>query len=120
MKIRGFLLVILISVPALAWGAPPGAGKPAAPAYNRPYPVRGMVMANVRRIFGAPVRVLPPDPLTAGGPLRPPINRWVYRHFTVYFERNRVIHTIPTHSFKPPRVYAPVAGSSDQGGLKDR
>lgn len=110
MKIRGFLLGILISVPTAAWCAP-GAGQPVAPAYNRPYPVRGMTMANVRRIFGAPVRILPPDPRTAGGPLRPPINRWVYSRFTVYFERNRVIHTVSTHSFKPPRVYAPAPGS---------
>lgn len=61
-------------------------------------PTRGMTMAQVERKFGAPVNKLP----TRGGdaPLHPPINRWQYDHYIVYFERNRVIHAVinpPAH-----------------------
>lgn len=80
---------------------------PPAAKFNRSYPVRGMTMNNVRLIFGSPEKILPPDPRTAGGPLRPPINRWIYPHFIVYFERNRVINTVQTHPFNGVHVYSP-------------
>lgn len=56
-------------------------------------PRRGMSMAQVEQRFGAPVSKLPP----AGGdsPRHPTINRWRYSGYTVYFERNRVIHSVP-------------------------
>lgn len=55
-------------------------------------PTRGMSMAAVENRFGKPLEVLP----TRGGdaPRHPPINRWRYAGFTVYFERNRVIHSV--------------------------
>lgn len=55
-------------------------------------PSRGLSMAQVERRYGAPLDKLP----TAGGgaPRQPPINRWRYQGFTVYFERNRVIHSV--------------------------
>jgi hypothetical protein len=55
-------------------------------------PTRGMSMAQVESRFGAPVDKLP----AAGGdaPRHPTINRWRYAGYTVYFERNRVIHTV--------------------------
>jgi len=55
-------------------------------------PVRGLSMAQVERRHGAPVEKLP----TAGGgkPRQPPINRWRYNGYTVYFERERVIHSV--------------------------
>ncbi len=55
-------------------------------------PTRGMTMAQVERRFGAPSEKLP----AAGGdaPRHPTINRWRYTGYTVYFERNRVIHTV--------------------------
>ena len=55
-------------------------------------PQRGMSMAQVERRYGAPVDKLP----TAGGdaPRHPPINRWRYNGYTVYFERSRVIHSV--------------------------
>jgi hypothetical protein len=55
-------------------------------------PRRGLSMAQVERLYGAPVEKLP----TAGGdaPRHPPINRWRYNGYTVYFERNRVIHSV--------------------------
>lgn len=56
-------------------------------------PIRGMSMENVEHIFGAPQEKLPavPDP---GNKLHPPITRWVYPNYVVYFEYNVVIHTV--------------------------
>ena len=55
-------------------------------------PRRGMSMAQVESRYGAPSSKLP----TAGGdaPLHPPINRWVYPNYIVYFERNHVINSV--------------------------
>ena len=55
-------------------------------------PVRGLSMAQVERRFGAPLEKMP----AAGGdaPLHPVINRWRYGGYIVYFERNRVIHSV--------------------------
>ncbi|MDE2236039.1 MAG: hypothetical protein KGL13_03485 [Gammaproteobacteria bacterium] len=63
-------------------------------------PTRGMSMANVEHIFGAPQEKLPavPDP---GTKLHPPITRWIYPNYVVYFEYNVVIHTVlKQHPFK--------------------
>lgn len=61
-------------------------------------PTRGMTMDQVKAEFGAPLNVLP----TRGGhmPQRPPINRWEYQDFTVYFERSMVIHSV----INPPSI----------------
>ncbi|MCK9539628.1 hypothetical protein [Dokdonella sp.] len=71
----------------------------AANAYTGALPVRGLSMADVERRFGAPMDKLP----TAGGDTRlhPPINRWRYAGFTVYFERNRVIHSVANAAARP-------------------
>jgi hypothetical protein len=55
-------------------------------------PTRGQTMAMVRARFGAPNEELPP----VGGdrPRHPPITRWVYPAFTVYFEHDRVIDAV--------------------------
>ncbi len=55
-------------------------------------PRRGMTMAQVEREYGAPLRKLQ----TRGGdtPRHPPINRWEYAKYIVYFERNHVIHSV--------------------------
>ena len=55
-------------------------------------PRRGLTMAQVERMYGAPSSKLP----TAGGDtaLHPPINRWVYPNYIVYFERNHVINSV--------------------------
>lgn len=73
-------------------------------------PSRGMTMAQVRARFGAPRKTLPPDPATAQGPLKPPIVRWVYPDFDVYFERGVVIHTVFTHPRKAPPIYTSTGG----------
>lgn len=60
--------------------------KPApAPAFT--LPKRGTLMADVEREFGKPARAV-----AAVG--TPPITRWEYQHFTIYFERDRVLHAV--------------------------
>ena len=55
-------------------------------------PARGLTMAQVEKRYGAPLRKLQPR----GGDTRlhPVIHRWEYSDFIVYFERNRVIHSV--------------------------
>jgi hypothetical protein len=50
-------------------------------------PTRGMTMTQVAARFGAPESKLP-----AVG--KPPISRWEYPGFVVYFENDYVIHSV--------------------------
>ena len=50
-------------------------------------PARGMTMTQVASKFGTPV-----TKLAAVG--NPPISRWEYPGFVVYFERDRVLHSV--------------------------
>jgi hypothetical protein len=52
-------------------------------------PTRGMHMAQVEKRFGAPMTRHP-----AVG--RPPITRWDYPEYSVFFEGHTVIHTVVT------------------------
>jgi hypothetical protein len=63
-------------------------------------PSRGMSMAQVEKRYGAPIEKLP----AAGGdkPHHPLINRWRYAGYTVYFERSRVIHSVPDATAPAP------------------
>lgn len=56
-------------------------------------PTRGMTMTQVKARFGPPQRVRAP----VG---QPPITRWYYPGFTVYFERNLTLDTVinPAHA----------------------
>lgn len=50
-------------------------------------PRRGASMDTVRASLGEPRRIV--------GPVgEPPITRWVYDDFTVYFEHQRVLHSV--------------------------
>lgn len=69
---------------------------PTTPATTKPIkvevddmPGRGASMAQVEKRFGQPREKLPP----VG---EPPITRWVYGDYTVYFEHQYVIHSV-TH-----------------------
>ncbi|MDY6946906.1 MAG: hypothetical protein SXG53_14415 [Pseudomonadota bacterium] len=59
---------------------------PAAASQTRG-PARGMSMEKVEATFGAPTSRVP-----AVG--EPPISRWEYPGFVVYFENQLVIHTV--------------------------
>ena len=58
--------------------------------YNMPR--RGMTMDQVKRQYGAPLKVL----ATRGGSSKhqPPIHRWEYSKYIVYFEYSHVIHSV--------------------------
>lgn len=53
-------------------------------------PPRGMTMKKVRKWFGDPVKKYPP----VG---KPPITRWEYPDYIVYFEYDRVITSVHKH-----------------------
>lgn len=56
-------------------------------AASNPHPERGEVMNKVEARFGPPLHRV--------GPVGdPPITRWVYEGFTVYFEHSHVITTV--------------------------
>ena len=57
-------------------------------------PARGMTMDQVATKFGAPVTKVP-----AVG--KPPISRWEYPGFIVYFESEHVIHSVVADSAAP-------------------
>ncbi len=50
-------------------------------------PTKGMSKERVRSLFGEPLEDIP-----AKG--QPPISRWKYQEFTVYFDSNTVIHCV--------------------------
>lgn len=52
-------------------------------------PSRGLNQAQVEQQFGAPTDIYSP----VG---EPPISRWVYPGFTVYFENDLVLHSVST------------------------
>ncbi len=84
---------------------------PAAPAaapaagYSVTLPGRGMTMDQVEARFGPPRERLP----SVGDP---PITRWVYDDFTVYFEYEYVINAVPNVGMPKPAA-APEAGSEE-------
>ncbi|NIB41266.1 hypothetical protein HBA55_16815 [Pseudomaricurvus alkylphenolicus] len=53
-------------------------------------PALGMSMAEVRAAFGEPVEQREPRG-------EPPISRWEYERFVVYFESDIVIHSVIKH-----------------------
>lgn len=61
-------------------------------------PKRGSTMGEVEKRFGAPVTR---HPTVGGAPRQPPITRWDYNRFAVFFEKDRVIHTVVTGAEAP-------------------
>ena len=70
-----------------------------APATS-PIPLKGMNMDDVRTRFGNADRALP-----AVG--NPPITRWIYKDYVVYFEYSHVIHAVR------PREEVPETAGAD-------
>lgn len=88
------LLILLACVPARAEeeivDPEPGQLNPAEIVEKLPtMPERGITKTAVRERLGEPQRKVP----AVGDP---PISRWVYDRFTVYFEHDRVLHSV-TH-----------------------
>jgi hypothetical protein len=61
-----------------------------------PVPQKGATMKAVEQQFGAPAE----RHAAVGGAsgAQPPITRWDYPHFAVFFEKDRVIHAVATGS----------------------
>lgn len=57
-------------------------------------PSRGMTMRQVENSYGAPVRRRAP----VGNP---PISRWEYQDYVVYFEYSHVIHAVEKRGIQP-------------------
>ncbi len=55
-------------------------------------PKRGMSMDAVAAQFGEPQSKL--EPVGGGHPSQPPITRWIYPEFTVYFEHSHVVDAV--------------------------
>lgn len=77
------------------------AAQPAASSQDVARPARGMTMHQVEQRFGASQEKLPP----IGDP---PITRWVYPDFTVYFEHEHVIHAV-LHRQAPATEQPPIS-----------
>ncbi len=58
--------------------------------------VHGMSMAQVAKRFGEPTRKVGPVP-KVGTKLNPPITRWEYPGFVVYFEKGTALHLVKQH-----------------------
>ena len=81
--------------------AAPQAGAVAAAPVRAGVPAKGQTMGQVVKRFGEPqVKHAP-----AGGdaPKHPPITRWDYAGFSVFFEHSHVVDTVVPGS--PPQVY---------------
>ena len=66
-------------------------GQQATEKQSMDRPVTGMSKDQVRSFFG--------DPQASQEPIGdPPISRWEYADFIVYFENNHVIHTVLRHN----------------------
>jgi hypothetical protein len=61
-------------------------------AERRGLPQRGMSMAQVQENFGAPARKH--APVGGGSRNNPPITRWDYPAFSVYFEHGHVVDSV--------------------------
>ena len=90
MPILRILLLFALgaTAPALAETLSTDTGNPAAAA-DRPH--RGSTMAQVESLYGAPT-----NRHAAVG--TPPITRWDYPQFSVYFENDRVLHAVLARS----------------------
>ena len=71
----------------LAWADVLDMPQPSEPARAPSVPGRGMTMQQVEARFGAPQEKIP----AVGDP---PITRWVYGNYTVYFERDIVLDSV--------------------------
>jgi hypothetical protein len=71
-------------------------------------PPRGISMAQVEARYGAPQQKL--APVAGPGPRsrNPPITRWVYPGFVVYFEHNHVVDAVLIRASQTEAGPAPV------------
>ncbi|HPO25801.1 MAG TPA: hypothetical protein PK135_14185 [Arenimonas sp.] len=63
---------------------------------NQALPKRGASMASVEARFGTPQQKM--SAVGGGSRHTPPITRWVYANFSVYFENNHVVDSVLTRA----------------------
>jgi outer membrane protein assembly factor BamE (lipoprotein component of BamABCDE complex) len=91
MLIVPVILSSLFGLPALATADTLSIiNQPANTAEGVQRPERGLTKQQVESLFGSPLEKIP-----AVG--EPPISRWVYDKYTVYFEHEYVIHSAVHH-----------------------
>lgn len=71
-------------------------------------PAKGMTKRSVTRDFGNPVRKH--RPVGGGSPQQPPITRWDYNGFSVFFEHSHVVDAVLIGRPAPIAVYDGLAG----------
>lgn len=86
MRLPALIAATLVVTQALAAGQAV-AQTPGTTGESPNHPARGTTMARVEATYGAPTQRL-----AAVG--QPPITRWEYPGFVVYFEHSHVIHTV--------------------------
>lgn len=88
-KLLGFAIALMLGFSniSVAESVAIPAGQQGASKQNIERPVRGSSKEQVSSQFGAPS-----DRVNAVG--QPPISRWVYTDFTVYFDGEYVIHSV--------------------------
>jgi hypothetical protein len=98
MRFKRFTSLLVSAAAALALSGPSFSDELQVPnpAASSDKPTSGMSMDKVEAKYGAPTRRVP----AVGGAsaAQPPITRWEYPGFTVYFENNHVVHTVVTPS----------------------
>lgn len=85
--VLGCLLAGTVAADVLEMPDPPRHPTEDRPLVTMELPGKGMSMRQVESGFGAPSSKLP----AVGDP---PISRWVYEDFTVYFEGKYVVHAV--------------------------
>ena len=92
------LIFIFLSSPAILWADENGTESNTATssAHQSYMPERGSTMNQVKKKFGDPKQIIAPKGKTSKN--KPPITRWVYDNYIVYFENNRVIHSAQPRS----------------------
>lgn len=60
---------------------------------HQPRPTMGMTMDQVRTRYGEPAQTF--APVGGNRPQHPPITRWQYDGYIVYFEHDKVIYSVP-------------------------
>ncbi len=83
----GGLFVGSVSAEQLSMGGGEERSRPIAYDDQSGRPARGMTQANVEARYGAPQQI-------DGAVGDPPISKWHYAGFVVYFEYDRVIHAV--------------------------
>lgn len=85
-----FIIALLFNTTAISETLEISVSKQAPGLQNVERPANGMSKDTVENRFGSPQEMMAP----VGDP---PISKWVYGDFTVYFEYNTVIHAVLHH-----------------------